>query len=82
MTEELERNQAYSLALAAAKSEHDELLPEFQKLSSRMAALKSAMRGLSMLLNEQLEEEYQFRPMTTSWAGNRTTNDKKAGQKR
>lgn len=56
----LERNQAYTLALAAAKSEYDEIVVDWQKIVARVMALRHAMKGLAHLLDEDLDEKYQF----------------------
>jgi hypothetical protein len=65
--EGIERNQAYVMALAAAKSEFDEIKPEFDSLQLRMVSLRQAMRGLSDLLGENLEDEYRFNMLRSDY---------------
>ncbi len=56
----LEKEQAYRMALAAAKSEFDEVKPAFDKLQQRVNSLRTTMKGLSELINEELDDEYRF----------------------
>jgi hypothetical protein len=64
---DIERNQAYVMALAAAKSEFDELKPEYDKLQGRMTSLRTTMRGLSDLLGENLDDEYRFNMLRSDY---------------
>lgn len=57
---QIDRNQAYTMALAAAKSEYDEIIVDWQKLVARVTALRHTMKGLAYLLNDELDEKYQF----------------------
>lgn len=76
----VKHNQAYTLALAAAMDEFDELEPEFKKLNNRILALRSTMRGLAMLLDEELEDRYRFNQFRSDY-GSRPTSVVKTRRK-
>ena len=59
-TAPVERRVAYKYALEGAKQEFDELLPQLKTLELRARSLRYAMRGLSEILGEELDDQYQF----------------------
>lgn len=54
----------YANALGCAMADIDKLLPELQKLQSKMVALKLVVRGTALLLGrfDDIDDKYKFTP--------------------
>lgn len=57
---EYPHDHVYRQALAAAKRDYDALIVEQQKLTRLTNALRNVINNISILLNEDVDDDYQY----------------------